>query len=229
MAETGDATTRVLRVCEIFLSIQGEASRMGLPCALVRLAGCNLDCRWCDTRYAQNGGREMTIDEVLARLGEFACRRVELTGGEPLCQPASLELMRRLCDDGWEVLLETNGSLDIAAVDERVSRIVDFKCPSSGESESIRWENVEQLRPGDEVKFVLAGRDDYDFAVRAVVDRCLLGRCAVIFSPVHGRLDPAELAEWVLADGLDVRLGLQLHKIVWPDEDRGREDGGRGR
>jgi len=222
MAGGADATTRTLMVCEIFLSLQGEASRAGLPCALVRLAGCNLDCAWCDTRYAREGGREMTLDEIETRLGEFSCRRMELTGGEPLCQPASLELMRRLCDDGWEVLLETNGSLDISPVDARVVRIVDFKCPSSGESEANRWANAEHLRPTDEVKFVLADRGDYDFAVAASRERRLTERCAVIFSPVPGRLVPADLAEWILADGLDVRLGLQLHKIIWPGEDRGR-------
>jgi 7-carboxy-7-deazaguanine synthase len=222
MSDGSAPTTRPLSVCEIFLSIQGEASRAGLPCALVRLAGCNLDCVWCDTRYAREGGSEMTVDEVLARLGEFACRRVEITGGEPLCQPGSLELMRRLCDDGWEVLLETNGSLDIAPVDERVVRIVDFKCPASGQSGRTLWSNVEHLRRGDEVKFVLADRGDYDYAVAVLARRRIADRCAVVFTPAHGRLDPARLAQWILADGLDVRLGLQLHRIVWPGEDRGR-------
>jgi len=212
----------VLNVCEVFHSLQGEASRIGLPCAFVRLAGCNLGCDWCDTVYAREAGEEMTIDDVLARVAKFDCRRVELTGGEPLCQPGSLELMRRLCDGGYEVLLETNGSLDIAPVDERVARIVDFKCPSSGVSQANRWANVEQLRPGDEVKFVLADRGDYDFAVAAVRARKLIDRCEVIFSPVQGRLAPTDLAEWILADGLDVRLGLQLHKLLWPDEPRGR-------
>jgi len=212
----------VLSVCEIFLSLQGEASRIGLPCAFVRLAGCNLRCQWCDTTYARQAGQDMTVKNVMARLSKFNCRRVELTGGEPLCQPAALELMRTLCDAGWEVLLETNGSRDIGPVDPRVGRIVDFKCPSSGMSQENLWSNVEHLCARDEVKFVLADRGDYNFAAAAVRGRGLLDRCPVIFSPVHGRLDPADLAEWILADGLDVRLGLQLHKLLWPDEPRGR-------
>jgi len=211
-----------LSVCEIFLSLQGEASRIGLPCAFVRLAGCNLNCRWCDTQYARQGGQDMTVRDVMDRLAKFHCRRVELTGGEPLCQPAALELMTALCDAGWEVLLETNGSRDIGPVDGRVARIVDFKCPSSGMSHENLWANVDHLCRPDEVKFVLADRSDYNFAVSAVRGRGLLDRCPVIFSPVHGRLDPADLAEWILADGLDVRLGLQLHKLLWPDVDRGR-------
>jgi 7-carboxy-7-deazaguanine synthase len=215
-------TCGALSVCEVFLSLQGEASRIGLPCAFVRLAGCNLDCKWCDTAYARQGGQDMTVSDVVDRLAKFNCRRVEITGGEPLCQPAALELMRRLCDAGWEVLLETNGSMDIGPVDSRVGRIVDFKCPSGGMSHANLWSNVDRLCAGDEVKFVLADRSDYNFAASAVRGRGLLDRCPVIFSPVHGRLDPAELAEWILTDGLDVRLGLQLHKLLWPDEERGR-------
>ena len=214
--------TDMLNVCEMFLSLQGEGARIGLPCSFVRLAGCNLQCEWCDTAYAREPGTDMTIDEVIARLAELHCKRVELTGGEPLCQPASLELMERLCDLGHEVLLETNGSLDISPVDTRVARIVDFKCPSSGESQANLWSNVDQLWAGDEVKFVLADRADYDFAVASMRERGLIGLCEIIFSPVHGRLAPAELAEWILADGLNVRLGLQLHKILWPNETRGR-------
>ncbi len=216
------ADNDVLNVCEIFLSLQGEGARIGLPCSFVRLAGCNLRCDWCDTAYAREPGTDMTIAEVIARLAELHCKRVELTGGEPLCQPASLELMRRLCDLGHEVLLETNGSLDIEPVDTRVARIVDFKCPSSGAAQANLWSNIEQLWAGDEVKFVLADRDDYDFAVAAMRERGLIGLCEIIFSPVDGLLKPADLAEWILADGLDVRLGLQLHKLLWPDEPRGR-------
>jgi 7-carboxy-7-deazaguanine synthase len=229
-ADTSGATDRaqparpadVLSVCEIFLSLQGEASRIGMPCAFVRLAGCNLRCQWCDTQYARQAGQDMTVKDVMARVSKFNCRRVELTGGEPLCQPAALELMHTLCDAGWEVLLETNGSRDIGPVDSRVGRIVDFKCPSSGMSQENLWSNVEHLCGRDEVKFVLADRGDYNFAVCAVGGRGLLDRCPVIFSPVHGRLAPADLAEWILTDGLDVRLGLQLHKLLWPDEPRGR-------
>ena len=208
-------------VNEIILSIQGEGSRAGLPCILVRLTGCNLNCLWCDTPAARTEGAEMSVDEVLARVGELNCRRVEVTGGEPLCQPAALELLRRLCDGGYETLLETNGSLDISPVDPRVARIVDFKCPASAESDSIRWPNVEQLRGADEAKFVIADRRDYEFARDAVGAHCLGDKCPVIFSPAAGTAAPAELAQWILADGLDVRLGMQLHKMIWPDRDRG--------
>jgi 7-carboxy-7-deazaguanine synthase len=163
----------------------------------------------------------MSVEQVLARLEQFRCRRVEVTGGEPLLQPATLELLTRLADAGFAVLLETNGSLDVAPVDPRVTKIVDFKCPSSGQEPKNRWANVQALRAADEVKFVLADRADYDYAAGALGRHKLPGRCTVTFSPVFGRMDPAVLAEWILADGLDVRLGLQLHKILWPDRPRG--------
>ena len=210
-----------LTVCEIFRSIQGEGTRAGLPCTLVRLAGCNLRCSWCDTTYAWQGGRETTLEDILQQVDRLGCRRVEVTGGEPLIQPGTPELLRELCDRGYETLLETNGSIDVSGMDPRVIRIVDFKCPSSGQSEHNRWENVEHLSPGDEVKFVIADRADYDFARAALVDRGLVGRCTVLLGPVAGRLPPATLAEWMLTDGLDVRLNLQLHKILWPEKDRG--------
>lgn len=215
-----------LKVNEIFLSIQGEGTRAGTPCVLVRLTGCNLRCAWCDTKYAWDQGETMSVEEVLRRVDRLGRRRVEVTGGEPLTQAASVELLSRLCEAGYETLLETNGSIDISPVDRRVVRIVDFKCPSSGQSAANRWENVELLTNRDEVKFVIAGREDYEFARAAVEERQLPRRCTVIFSPVvvppgHGRVLAAELAGWILADGLDVRLGLQLHKIIWPDKDRG--------
>ena len=203
------------------MSIQGEGVRAGLPCVLVRLAGCNLRCSWCDTQWAWRGGDEIPIDDVLARVAEFGVRRVEVTGGEPLAQTGAIELLRRLCDEGYETLLETNGSLDISSVDQRVVRIVDFKCPSSGADRSNLWDNAKELRPGDEVRFVIADREDYDYARRAVTSRRLTDRCAVIFSPVQDRCAPADLAEWILADRLDVRLGIQLHKVIWPNKDRG--------
>ena len=215
----------MLKVNEIFLTIQGEGTRAGLPCVLVRLSGCNLRCRWCDTRYAWSEGRPMALEDVLAEVRRLRCRRVELTGGEPLLQAAALELLSRLCEDGMEVLLETNGSVDIGPVDERVVRIMDVKCPSSGADGATRWENVALLRPRDEVKFVLADRADYEFARGLVHRHQLAGRCPVLFSPVmvgpDAQLEPALLAKWVLEDGLDVRLSLQLHKILWPGKDRG--------
>ncbi|MCD6365465.1 MAG: radical SAM protein [Planctomycetes bacterium] len=194
---------KLLTVSEIFLSIQGESTRAGLPCSFVRLAGCNLRCKWCDTPYAQlaSNGDEISIEDIFARIEELACKRVEVTGGEPLIQPGALELLQKFCDAGYETLLETNGSLDISAVDERVVRIVDLKCPSSGEESKNRPQNIPLLTRRDEVKFVLAGRADYEFAVRAVKEYSLIGRCgAVIFSPVRLRLEPAELAGWILAD-----------------------------
>ncbi len=210
-----------LKVSEIFLSLQGEGRATGLPCVLIRLAGCNLRCTWCDTSYAWEGGETMSLEQILARLEEFRCRRVEVTGGEPLLQPATAELLTRLCDRGWSVMLETNGSLDVSPVDPRVVKIVDFKTPSSGQQEKNRWLNVHALAASDEVKFVLADRGDYDYAKETLIVHKLLGRCAVMFYPVFAVLDPARLAQWILDDGLDVRMGLQLHKIIWPQRDRG--------
>lgn len=205
----------------MFRSLQGEGTRAGLPCSFVRLGGCNLRCAWCDTRYAWEGGRMMSVDETLRQVAELGCRRVELTGGEPLLQEGALELLRRLCDLGYETLLETNGSVDVSAVDRRVVKIVDFKCPSSGQTAHNRYENAQALTARDEVKFVLADRADFDFA-RDLTDRlALVGRVAVIYSCVAGRLDPATLAKWILETGLDVRLGVQLHKVIWPHRDRG--------
>ena len=211
----------MLKVSEIFPSIQGEAARAGRPCALVRLAGCNLRCKWCDTPYAQQGGREMSVADVLGRVRQLGCKLVEVTGGEPLTQPAASELLRELCDAGYETLLETNGSLDISQVDPRVVRIVDFKCPSSGEDSQVRWANVASLTARDEVKFVLADRTDYEFARQAIAEHSLCEECPVIFSPAADQLVAATLAKWILEDNLDVRLGLQLHRIIWPGKDRG--------
>ena len=210
-----------LLVNEIFLSIQGEGTRSGRPCAFVRLAGCNLRCSWCDTAYAWDEGTRMTLEQVLAHVQGLRCHLVELTGGEPLAQEPAAELLQRLCDAGYEVLLETNGSLDISILDERVVRIIDIKCPSSGQTAQMRWENIPLLRNRDEVKFVIADRSDYEFARQTTQQYALTQRCTVIFSPVASKLDPASLADWICQDLQDVRLGLQLHKIIWPDKDRG--------
>ena len=211
-----------LIVHEIFKSIQGESTRAGLPCVMVRLAGCNLHCSWCDTPQARDpaAGREMSAEEVLARVAESGPRRVEVTGGEPLIQQACGDLLRRLCEGGFETLLETNGSQTIAPLDPRVVRIVDFKCPSSGADAANLWANVQHLTARDEVKFVIADRRDYEFARDAEARHALRARCEVIFSPVDAA-EAARLAEWILDDGLDVRLALQLHKMIWPDRDRG--------
>ncbi len=210
-----------LFVHEIYLSIQGESSHAGLPCVLVRLAGCNLECRWCDTPEARVQERQMSVNEILARVAELSCNRVEVTGGEPLTQPAALELLARLCESGCETLLETNGSIDVTGVDPRVAKIIDVKCPASGESDANLWANLQALGPRDEVKFVIADRADYDYARDVTALHRLIDRCGVIFSPVVDELPASQLAGWIIADRLDVRLGVQLHRIIWPDAEGG--------
>ena len=212
-----------LIVNEIYRTLQGEGVRAGRRCAIVRLTGCNLRCAWCDTTYAYDEGRARSVDEVVSEVRGMA-GLVLVTGGEPLLQPAVPALLRRLCDEGFEVLIETNGSQDVSALDPRVVRCVDVKCPGSGQSGSFLWSNLEHLRPGDEVKFVLADRADYEYARQVIREHDLGRRCAVILTPAAGRLAPAELAGWIVADeGLagDVRLGLQLHKTLWPGRRRG--------
>lgn len=204
-----------LRVNEIFYSIQGESTRAGRPCVFVRLTGCQMRCRWCDTEYAFYEGGWRTRDEILAEVAGHGCPLVEVTGGEPLLQPGCRPLLTALCDAGYEVLLETGGGLDIGHVDPRVRRIVDVKCPGSGEADSNHWPNLDRLTATDEVKFVLADEADYRWA-RDVIRRHRLGeRCEVLVSPVHGELSGEDLAAWILADRLPVRLQLQLHKALW--------------
>ena len=211
-----------MRIEEIFCSIQGEGSRRGRPCTFVRLTGCPLRCRWCDTAYAFHGGEEVDIDTVLERVGKFAPRLVCVTGGEPLAQEAVHPLMDRFLDAGYEVLLETSGALDARGVDPRVVRILDLKAPGSGENERNHWPTFDELRPTDEIKFVLADRADFDWARDLVRERSLASSVAcVLFSPVHGELDPAELAGWILEEDLPVVLQLQEHKLIWPGVERG--------
>ena len=210
-----------LRISEVFLSIQGESTRVGLPTVFVRLTGCPLRCVWCDTSYAFQGGETVSLPTLLERIASLRCNTVCITGGEPLAQPASLILLTALCDAGYSVSLETSGALDISAVDPRVSRIVDLKAPGSGEAGKNRWENLSVLRPTDEVKIVIASREDYDWAKSVLDARRLAEKCPVLFSPVADRMPPAQLAEWILADRLPVRLQLQLHKLLWGNE-RGR-------
>jgi 7-carboxy-7-deazaguanine synthase len=212
----------VLTVNEIFHSIQGESSHAGRPCVFIRLTACDLRCTWCDTPYAFHEGRKMSEDEVMAQVETFACPVVELTGGEPLLQPDVYPLMRRLLSTGKTVLLETGGHRSIADVPAAVIRIVDVKCPASGESEKNYWANLDMLRSHDEVKFVIQDRADYAFAKEIVERHRLEERCAaVLFSPVHGVLDPKALAEWILNDRLSVRLQLQAHKYIWGADVRG--------
>lgn len=218
----GPVTARdTLKITEIFASIQGEGTRAGRRCTFVRLTACDLRCVWCDTAYAFTGGERMRIDTILAEVHRLGCPLVCVTGGEPLLQPAVHPLMRALADAGCEVVLETGGHRDISDVDPRVVRIVDLKAPGSGEVTKNRWENLDLLRPDDEVKVVIADRADYEWAREVVRSRALSGRVTVLFSPVHGALDHATLAAWVLGDRLDVRLQVQMHKVIWGPDARG--------
>ena len=218
MAE--DSSSR-LRVSEVFHSLQGESSRIGLPTVFIRLTGCPLRCTWCDTPYAFQGGESRTLEELLADVAAFDCRHVCVTGGEPLAQKATLALLTCLCDAGYDVSLETSGALDIADVDPRVCRVVDIKAPGSGEVDKNRWENLALLRQGDELKFVLASEDDYRWACDLIRARQLSGRCPILFSPVADSLKPSDLADWIVRDRLPVRFQWQLHKLLWGSE-RGR-------
>lgn len=209
-----------MRVTEIFHSIQGESTHAGRRCAFVRLAGCNLRCRWCDSEYTFSGGERMSVDEVVAQVKSYGCDLVEVTGGEPLAQAEAFDLIRTLADEGLEVLVETSGSIDIEPVDRRAKIILDIKCPGSGEADKNRWENLEQLRPHDEIKFVIADRADYDWARRVIDERRLAGR-TILFSPVWGETDLKTLAEWMLADRVPARLQTQLHKHIWGADVRG--------
>jgi len=204
-----------LRITEIFFSLQGETSTAGLPTAFVRLTGCPLRCVYCDTEYAFEGGQWMDLEAVMGEVGGYGARYVTVTGGEPLAQQDCLILLQSLCDAGYRVSLETSGAMDISAVDERVARIVDLKTPGSGMSDRNRLQNLDELRPPDELKFVLCDRADYDWAKEMCVQYDLPSRCAILFSPVHGALDAADLAGWILADNLPVRLQIQLHKYLW--------------
>lgn len=212
----------MLTVNEIFYSIQGESTHTGRPCVFVRLTACDLRCAWCDTPYAFTEGRKMSVDEVLDRVEAYRCPLVEVTGGEPLLQPDVYPLMERLLASGHEVLLETGGHVSVERVPAGVSKILDVKCPGSGEAHRTCWANLDRLAAGDEVKFVIADRADYEYARDVACRYRLHERCrSVLFSPVHGVLDLRTLAEWVLADRLPVRLQVQLHKYIWGTEARG--------
>lgn len=211
-----------LLVNEIFYSIQGESILSGRPCIFVRLTGCNLRCSYCDTRYAYEQGIDMEITEIMNRIAAYSCRLVEITGGEPLLQNQTPILIHGLLENGYEVMLETNGSLDIGRVDGRCIKIVDIKCPTSGESDKNDLENLKRLGPKDQVKFVIGNRSDYEYT-KEIMDSISpdFPEEQILFSPVSEKIPPSRLAEWILEDHLNVRLHLQLHKIIWPDKKRG--------
>jgi 7-carboxy-7-deazaguanine synthase len=213
----------MLRVTEIFRSIQGESTHAGRPCSFVRLTGCPMRCTWCDSEYTFTGGERVSVDDVMLKVRDFGCRLVEVTGGEPLAQREAFDLVRRLCDAGYEVLIETGGYVSTEGLDERACVILDVKCPASGEAERNHWPNLERLRAErDEVKFVVANREDWEFA-RGVMEKYELEKSAraILISPVWGSTDLKELAEMVASSGLDVRMQLQLHKYIWGPEVHG--------
>jgi 7-carboxy-7-deazaguanine synthase len=206
-----------LRITEIFHSIQGEADAIGWRTVFVRLTGCPLRCVWCDTTYSFHGGQWQSIDEILAEVASHGARHVCVTGGEPLAQKRCLQLLARLCDAGYEVSLETSGALSVEEVDPRVRKVMDLKPPDSGESARNLWSNLDHLLPHDQVKFVIASRGDYEWSRQVLVEHTLERRSMVLFSPVHGAVQPRELAEWIIADRLPVRFQMQLHKLLWND------------
>jgi 7-carboxy-7-deazaguanine synthase len=212
-----------LKINEIYLSLQGESTFAGLPCVFVRLTGCSLRCTWCDTAYAFYEGQDQGLEEVLAKVDSHGTKRVEITGGEPLEQEGVYPLMEALLKKGYRVLLETSGAVDLGRVPKEVVKIMDIKCPGSGEDKRNLWPNLEKLIPGqDEIKFVIKDLVDYDYA-RDVVGRYVLGgKFTLLFSPSHEELEPSKLSEWILRDKLPVRLNLQLHKYIWPHDTKGR-------
>lgn len=209
-----------MRITEIFFSIQGESSFAGLPCIFIRTTGCNLRCVWCDTAYAFYGGTAMSIDEILSKIKDYPCKLVEITGGEPMLQDETPELGRRLLDQGYTVLMETGGSLDLSTLDPSIVKIMDIKCPGSGEDQENYWPNLDVLQKHDEVKFVLKDRRDYEWAAAIIREHQLDKRFHLLLSPVHGELEAQQLAAWMLADGVEARFQMQLHKYIWSPDKR---------
>ena len=207
-----------LLISEIFYSLQGESTTVGLPTVFVRLTGCPLRCRYCDTEYAFTGGDYISLDEIMAQVAQYRTPWVTVTGGEPLAQANCVALLSRLCDAGYRVSLETSGALDVSAVDSRVMKVMDLKTPGSGEADNNRYDNIAHLSGDDQIKFVLCSRDDYDWAKQCMDEHQLTARCEILLSPSYGELDATELADWIVQDRLPVRMQLQLHKILWGEQ-----------
>jgi 7-carboxy-7-deazaguanine synthase len=206
------------RITEIFYSLQGETRTVGLPTVFVRLTGCPLRCTYCDTAYAFHGGEKMEISDIVTKVASYNARYITVTGGEPLAQTTSFELLTSLADLGAEVSVETSGAIDIAAVDPRVITVMDLKTPASGEESKNRYQNIALLKPHDQVKFVICDRADYEWACQKLAEYDLVNICEILFSPIHGQLKPAELADWIVEDNLAVRMQIQMHKYLWGDE-----------
>ena len=204
-----------LRISEIFYSLQGETRRVGLPTVFIRLTGCPLRCVYCDTSYAFTGGQEVNIDQLLEQVKKYKAHYVTVTGGEPLAQKNCIHLLKKLCDEGYEVSLETSGALDVSQVDERVMKVLDIKTPASGEVEKNLWDNLRELDAQDEIKFVLCDEADYIWASKVMLEHDLANKCSVLFAPVQDKLPPRTLADWILRDHLPVRMQIQLHKLLW--------------
>lgn len=211
-----------LKVNELFYSIQGESSYAGRPCVFVRLSGCNLRCGYCDTRDAWENGSEYSVKDVLSQVDAFGCRLVEITGGEPLLQAAASDLAEQLINKGYTVLVETNGTQNINMLPAKAVCIVDIKCPGSGEAEKTDWNNIDRLKRGDEIKFVVSNRNDYEWALEVISKNELENRFTILLSPAAGKVAAADLAQWILDDRLSARLQLQLHRMIWPDDESGR-------
>ena len=211
----------MLKVNEIYFSLQGESSRAGLPCVFVRLTYCNLRCTYCDTEYAFYEGEDRSVDEIINEVKKYGCNLVEITGGEPLVQEESLNLMKKLCSEGFDVMLETAGNMPICNVDDRVNIIMDLKCPSSGMMKKNLYENINHLKETDELKFVIGDREDYDWMNEMIIQYDLNNKCKILVSVVFDKLEPLALVNWVLEDKLDVRFQLQMHKFIWQPETKG--------
>jgi 7-carboxy-7-deazaguanine synthase len=212
----------MLKVNEIYYSVQGESTYAGLPCVFIRLTFCNLRCTYCDTEYAFYNGKDISITQIVEQVKKYDCKLVEITGGEPLVQmDECLDLMKQLCDDGFEVLIETSGSLPIKDIDQRVKVIMDLKCPSSGMEKKNYYENIDYLKQEDELKFVIGSKEDYDWTVNVLMKYDLENKCKILFSVVFGKLEPVQLVNWILENKLNVRFQLQMHKIIWHPETKG--------